>query len=210
LRDGKPPVSPGVLYLQQHFINLDNVALNNQKHEKRLHWQAAEIAEAKAQARLVKTPAEDAQETNMLRPGSGTQVQIQCPIPTPACSPPPTRPLQTSDCEWAPHSHNCDLTCFSPGPNQSYGSLPSSHYFSPHSHSHFGPHAHSHSCSHPHSRACACSPLPDSHLPPDCHHPPCYRGRIGSSDDCQIKFLFSQCVLEWRLYFCYYQWVSSL
>jgi hypothetical protein len=37
-----------------------------------------------------------------------------------------------------------------------------------------------------------------------------YRGRIGSSDDCQIKFLFSQCVLEWRLYFCYYQWVSSL
>jgi hypothetical protein len=30
------------------------------------------------------------------------------------------------------------------------------------------------------------------------------RGRFGSSDDCQIKFLFSQCVLEWRLYFCCY------
>jgi hypothetical protein len=69
-RDGKPPASPGVLYLWQHFINPDNVALNNQKHEKRLCQQAAEIAEVKAQARLVKTPAEDAQEMNMSHPGA--------------------------------------------------------------------------------------------------------------------------------------------
>ncbi|KAF9509261.1 hypothetical protein BS47DRAFT_1397049 [Hydnum rufescens UP504] len=177
-RDGKPPASPGVVYLQQHFINPDNVESNNQKHEKRLCQQTAEIAEVNAQARLVKTPAGDAQETNASLPGSGTQVQIQHPTPTPARSPPPTHPLQIRDREWAPHGHNRDLTCFSPGPNQSYGSLPSSHYFShshslprdsldpysrshsyshshSHSHSHFRPRAcsHSRSCSHPRSRS---------------------------------------------------------
>ncbi|KAF9517091.1 hypothetical protein BS47DRAFT_1436069 [Hydnum rufescens UP504] len=46
-RDGKPPASPGVVYLWQHFINPDNVELNNQKHEKRLRRQTAEIAEVK-------------------------------------------------------------------------------------------------------------------------------------------------------------------
>jgi hypothetical protein len=46
--------------------------------------------------------------------------------------------------------------------------------------------------------------------PPPMDEATWYRGKIGSSDDCQIKFLFSQCVLEWRLYFCYYRWVSSL
>ncbi|KAF9503222.1 hypothetical protein BS47DRAFT_1369697 [Hydnum rufescens UP504] len=101
-RDGKPPASPGVVYLWQHFINPDNVESNNRKHEKRLCRQTAEIAEVNAQARLVKTPAGDAQETNASLPGSGTQVQIQHPTPAPACSPPPTHPLQIRDCEWAP------------------------------------------------------------------------------------------------------------
>ncbi|KAF9510557.1 hypothetical protein BS47DRAFT_1395871 [Hydnum rufescens UP504] len=79
-RDGKPPASPG--------------------REKRLCWQTAEIAEVNAQARLVKTPAGDAQETNASLPGSGTQVQIQHPTPAPAHSPPPTHPLQICDREW--------------------------------------------------------------------------------------------------------------
>ncbi|KAF9516290.1 hypothetical protein BS47DRAFT_1390926 [Hydnum rufescens UP504] len=52
-RDGKPLASPGVVYLRQHFINPDNIESNNQKHEKRLCWQTAEIAEANAQARLI-------------------------------------------------------------------------------------------------------------------------------------------------------------
>ncbi|KAF9520236.1 hypothetical protein BS47DRAFT_1387571 [Hydnum rufescens UP504] len=43
-RDGKPPASPGVVYLWQHFINLDNVESNNRKCEKRLCRQTAEIS----------------------------------------------------------------------------------------------------------------------------------------------------------------------
>ncbi|KAF9507310.1 hypothetical protein BS47DRAFT_1398727 [Hydnum rufescens UP504] len=96
-RDGKPPASPRVVYLWQHFINPDNVESNNRKHEKRLHQQTAEIAEVNTQARLVRTPAGDAQETNASLPGSGTQVQIQHPTPAPAHSPPPTHPLQIRD-----------------------------------------------------------------------------------------------------------------
>ncbi|KAF9502982.1 hypothetical protein BS47DRAFT_1310401 [Hydnum rufescens UP504] len=47
------------------------------------------------------------------------------------------------------------------------------------------------------------------HCDPGCGETYQYRRRVGSSDDCQIKIWFSQCV-DRRLCFCLFKWVGSL